>query len=88
MILPRNCGTSFAKLTITHERDHQVAIASHINRRHCHLRAAELRQQFPISIDGALPVEAATKFGALELTDVEIDVGFAEPRRQGRGARE
>ncbi len=34
-----------------------------------------------------VPVQAATESGALELTDVEIDVGFPEPCRQGGGNR-
>src|SRR5215831_13765432 len=70
------------------KRYHQVTIAGHIKRRHCHLRAGERGQQFPISIDVAVPVQAAAKSGALELTDVEIDVLCAKPCRQGGGTRD
>ena len=41
--------------------DHEVAVAGHVKRRNRHLRARERRQQLPVAVDVAVPVEAAAK---------------------------
>jgi hypothetical protein len=41
--------------------------------------ADERREQFPIPVDVAVPVQAASKTGARELTGVEGNIGFAQP---------
>ena len=86
MIVPRNCGTqlAIAAMSLVHalKRDHQIAVAGDIKRRHRHLGAGERRQKLPVAIDVAVPVEAAAKAAAREFAGVKIHVRFAEPWRQ------
>src|SRR5258708_16421135 len=48
--------------------------------RYEHVR--EWRHQLPVAVDVAVIIEGTAKAIALELSAVEIDIGFAEPRRQ------
>ena len=52
----------------------QVAIAGHVEGGHGDERAGVRRQQLPVAVDVAVPVEAAAEAGACELLRVEVDV--------------
>ena len=64
------------KLVHAAEGDDEIAVACDIEGGDSDLLAREGRQQLPIAIDVAIPVEAAAKTGARKLAGVEIDVGF------------
>ena len=63
--------------------DH-IALAGDVERRDRHPKPVERRQQLPVAVDVAIPVEPAAKPGAGEFRGVEIDVGLGEPRGQRR----
>src|SRR5690348_7720 len=53
------------------KRQYQVAITDNIQGRDSYPGADERREQFPIPVDVAVPVQAASKTGARELASVE-----------------
>src|SRR5262249_52084069 len=67
------------------EAHDQVAVAGDVERGDRHPRAGVRRQQLPVAIGVAVPVEAAAKTGASKLTGVELDIGGRDPRRQRLG---
>src|ERR1041385_469822 len=69
----------------TRKRQYQVAIANHVECRDRDLCAVKRRQQFPISVDVAIPVQTAAKPRTLEFADVKIKVRFRQPVRKGGG---
>src|ERR1700689_1586839 len=66
------------------EFDDEVAIPRHVKRRDGHLRPGEGREQLPVAVDVAIPVEAAAEACPGEFSRKEVDVRLCEPRGQRR----
>jgi hypothetical protein len=63
-----------------------VAFAGYVECRRPHLCACPGRNQFPVAINVAVPVEAAPEARPHELACVELDVLLGNPRREDSGA--
>src|SRR4029453_17358706 len=72
------------ELVHTAEGHHQVPATSDIEGRHGHTRPSKGREEFPVAVDIAIPVQPSTKPGTREFPREELDVGLGEPWRQGR----
>src|SRR5262245_36891742 len=72
------------ELVHTAEGDHQVPVTGDIERRDGHARPGKGREDLTVTVDIAVPVQTPAKAGAREFHGEEIDVGCAEPWRQGR----
>src|SRR3984893_198721 len=55
------------------EGHHRVAVAGDVEGRYHDLCSGEGRQEFPVAVDVAIPVEPAAKPGAGEFARIEID---------------
>src|SRR5262245_39134189 len=64
------------------EGEDEVPVTGHIERGNRDPRASEWRQQFPVPVDIAVPVQPAAETRARELAGIKVDVGPGEPRRQ------
>jgi hypothetical protein len=55
------CPTFIAANRLIHvaKRHHQIAVAGHVEGGHGHFGAGKRRQQFPITVDVAVPVEGS-----------------------------
>ena len=73
------------ELIHSREPDNEVAVAGDVEGGDGDNGASERRQQLPVTIDVAVPIEPAAKAGATELTGVEFDVGDGQPRRSSGG---
>ena len=66
------------------EAQHAVAAAGDEQGRLPDRLAAPRPAQLPVALEVAVPVQAAAKAGAGEFLGVVVEVGLAQPRRQGR----
>src|SRR6058998_4074580 len=70
------------ELIHSREAHYEIAVAGDVEGGNGDDGAGERRQELPVAIDVAVPVEPAAKAGASELTGVEVDVGGGQPRWQ------
>src|SRR5258705_2626347 len=64
--------------------DHQIVVACDEQRRDRHHYIGKRSHQLPIAIDVAIIVERTAEAAAPEFAGIELDISFAEPRRQRR----
>ena len=50
----------------------------------CHSGSTVGREELPVAVDVAIPVQATVKSGALKLDCIEVDIRFGYPGWQGR----
>src|SRR5262245_35848029 len=72
------------ELVHTAEGNHQVPMSSDVESGHVYARSSKGREEFPVPVDIAIPVQTPTKPGTCEFPREELDVGLGEPWRQGR----
>src|SRR5215471_13209762 len=70
------------ELVHTAEGDHQVPVPGDVERRHTHARPSKGREEFPVAVNIAVPVQTPTKPGTREFPCEELDVSLSKPRRQ------
>src|SRR5580700_5035043 len=63
----------------------EVAVSSDIQPRNAYLTAGIRREEFPVAVNVAIPIQSAAKARAREFVHIEIYVRFAKPWRQRRG---
>ena len=63
----------------TREVVDDIAVTNDVQRWHADPGARPGSGQLPVAVDVAVPVQAASEAGELELARVEIDVGVTDP---------
>ena len=71
------------ELVHTAEGDHQIPVSGDVERGHGHARSGKRREEFPVAVDIAVPVQSSAKPGTREFPCEELDVGLRKPWRQG-----
>jgi hypothetical protein len=94
MIGPRSCGTTFGKSAMWRSHsggfDDRISVAGDVERRYSDRYAVKRREQFPIPVNVAVPIEPAAEPGADKFAGVIVYIGLGQPggqRRRHSGAR-
>src|SRR5262245_30099891 len=72
------------ELVHTAEGNYQVPVSGDVERGHGHARPSKGREEFPVAVDIAVPVQPSAKPGTREFPCEELDVGLGEPWWEGR----